>query len=53
MAYQISRGKRISVEAAYLMLGDHRVGFRLGPHDSSLPVVIDPVVIYSPTWAVT
>ncbi len=48
VAYQQQAGgKRIPVDASYQLLGHNRVGFRVGPHDENLPLVIDPVVIYS------
>ena len=43
IAYQPLGDRRIPVAVSYRVLGD-RYGFRLGPHDASLPVVIDPVV---------
>lgn len=47
VAYQESAGRREIVAAAYELLTDHRVGFRVGKYDTSRPLVIDPVVIYS------
>ncbi len=47
IAYQEVHGKRQRVKASYQLLGDNRVGFRVGKHDETLPLVIDPVVIYS------
>jgi hypothetical protein len=43
LAYQESRGARRSVSATYVLSGS-RYGFRIGPHDPSLPVVVDPLL---------
>ncbi len=42
-AYQERAGARRPIEVAYEVRGD-RYGFRLGSHDSTLPVVIDPLL---------
>ena len=44
--YQESNGKRISVEGQFALAGD-AVGFMVGDYDRTLPLVIDPTVIYS------
>ncbi|MEP7220367.1 MAG: SBBP repeat-containing protein, partial [Bacteroidota bacterium] len=41
-SYQEIGGKRVAVEAAYRLIGRDSYGFRLGPHDPTRPVVIDP-----------
>ncbi|HEX8558398.1 MAG TPA: SBBP repeat-containing protein, partial [Pyrinomonadaceae bacterium] len=46
-AYQEVAGARREVEAAYALGEDGRVGFRLGDYDRGLPLVIDPVLVYS------
>jgi hypothetical protein len=46
-AYQYHAGKRFPVEARFELQPDGTVGFALGPHDLSLPLVIDPVLSYS------
>src|SRR5262245_55867864 len=46
-AYQDTGTRRIPVEAHFIMLDDHTVGFALGSHDPNLPLVIDPVISYS------
>ncbi|HXA49903.1 MAG TPA: SBBP repeat-containing protein, partial [Candidatus Acidoferrum sp.] len=46
VAWQEVAGARHSVEANYVVR-DGAVGFRLGAYDRSLPLVIDPVVVYS------
>ena len=43
VAYQEIAGARREIEVAYDVRGD-RYGFRLGSHDSTLPVVIDPLL---------
>ncbi len=43
VAYQQTRSGRTNVEVAYTLSGD-RYGFRLGPRDPDLPVVIDPIL---------
>ncbi|MEO5922207.1 MAG: SBBP repeat-containing protein [Bryobacteraceae bacterium] len=47
VAYQEIGGRRRLVRASYNLLGDNRVGFRVGPHNEALPLVIDPVVLYA------
>jgi uncharacterized protein (TIGR03437 family) len=47
--YQESGGIRIPVSGAYRLLRGRRVGFLLGPHDPSRPLVIDPVVAFMRT----
>ncbi|MEK7782024.1 MAG: SBBP repeat-containing protein [Verrucomicrobiota bacterium] len=46
IAYQMVNGMRQPVEAQY-RLSRKSVGFRVGSYDRSLPLVIDPVLIYS------
>jgi hypothetical protein len=43
VAFQERDGRRESVQVAYVLDGD-RYRFRLGPHDPSAPVVIDPLL---------
>ncbi|HLM58440.1 MAG TPA: SBBP repeat-containing protein [Pyrinomonadaceae bacterium] len=45
--YQEVAGERREVEGGYAVGADGRVGFRLGAYDASLPLVIDPVIVYS------
>jgi RHS repeat-associated protein len=45
--YQNIAGERVPVEGAYVVVGDKRVGFRVGQYDRSLPLIIDPVLEYS------
>ncbi|MCL5742524.1 MAG: SBBP repeat-containing protein, partial [Acidobacteria bacterium] len=49
--YQEVRGRRRSIEARYVLLANQRAGFSLADYDRSLPLVIDPVLVYSGTLA--
>ena len=42
--YQMSDGRRVSVEGRYALLSKHEIGFRIGVYDRNLPLVIDPSV---------
>ena len=46
-AYQVRRGVRSNVAVAYQLLGEHAFGFQVGSYDEQLPLVIDPVIVYS------
>jgi outer membrane protein assembly factor BamB/plastocyanin len=45
--YQVVGGQRHPLSGGFVLLGPNEVGFRVGPHDPSLPVVIDPILTYS------
>jgi Calx-beta domain/Beta-propeller repeat len=45
--YQEVNGQRREVACRYLLLPRGEVGFRLGEYDGSLPLVIDPVLVYA------
>jgi hypothetical protein len=48
VVYQTKGGGRRPISSEYKVQADHSFGFHLGPEfDSSLPVVIDPVLVYS------
>ncbi len=47
IAYQEKYGKRLEVASRYVMEESGRVAFSVGPYDTSLPLVIDPVISYS------
>ena len=47
VVYQGDADHRTSVNGRYRINPDHTVTFALDPHDSSLPLVIDPVLEYS------
>jgi len=46
VAYQVRSGKRVLVAVKYVLRGPG-LGFAVGEHDVSLPLVIDPVLTYS------
>ena len=45
-AYQLVGGERQLVDASYRLAGE-RIGFTLGAYDSTLPLIIDPTLVYS------
>jgi Beta-propeller repeat len=47
IAYQFRNGVRSNVAATYKLLGEHKCGFEIGPYDHQLPLLIDPVIVYS------
>ncbi|HVF45595.1 MAG TPA: SBBP repeat-containing protein [Pyrinomonadaceae bacterium] len=47
VVYQEVAGARRAVEGGYALAEDGRVGFDVGEYDASLPLVIDPVLVYS------
>lgn len=47
VAYQEAAGLRQEIAANYIERGPGVVGIQLGPYDSTLPLVIDPVLVYS------
>ena len=47
IVYQVVDGVRQAVKGAYTLLSDNRVGIALGDYDTSLPLVIDPILSYS------
>jgi len=47
LAFQIVRGRRVSVTVRYTHPGRGLVGLRLGRYDHRLPLTIDPVLRYS------
>lgn len=51
--YQERRAVRTAVESSYLLDPDSSVGFSIGRHDASLPLIIDPVMTYSTTIGAT
>lgn len=46
LAYQIRNGHRSEVESRFLLREDE-VGFEIGDYDSTLPLVIDPVISFA------
>ncbi len=47
VAYQETDGARQEVAADYVLKGGREVAFQLGDYDTSRPLVIDPVLVYS------
>jgi hypothetical protein len=47
VVYQQAGGVRRELRGRYVLHGGHRVGFALDGYDTSLPLVIDPVITYS------
>jgi hypothetical protein len=45
--YQVVDGREHIVAGGYVRRGDTDIGFEVAPYDQSLPLVIDPVVVYS------
>ena len=47
VAYQESRGERHEVASRFTLSADRHVRFRVASYDSSKPLIIDPVLVYS------
>jgi hypothetical protein len=47
VAYQETDGVRQTIAASYVLKDNRRVGFELGEYDTSKPLVIDPLLVYS------
>jgi hypothetical protein len=47
VAYQLVEGRREEVAARYVLKGGGQVSFEVGDYDTSRPLVIDPVLLYS------
>lgn len=47
VAYQDFESGRRPVDAGYVRIGRHAVGFRIGSYDRGAPLVIDPMLVYS------
>ncbi|MGH9077516.1 MAG: choice-of-anchor D domain-containing protein, partial [Acidimicrobiales bacterium] len=45
--YQTVGGRQVPVDGSFVVEGSGLVGFRVGVHNASLPLVIDPVLVYS------
>ena len=52
-AYQEEKGIRHAVRAAFAVGEDDRVGFSVGPYDHGAKLIIDPVVAYATSFAVS
>ncbi len=51
--YQMRNGKREAISGGYVVRSRREIGFRVGAYNRSLPLVIDPVLIYSTTLGIT
>jgi hypothetical protein len=49
IAWQDIDGQRISVTSAFSLAADNSVGFTLGSYDATLPLIIDPTIVYETT----
>ncbi len=47
VVYQEVAGERREVAGHYAVQGSQRVGFEIGEYDAQLPLIIDPVLVYS------
>ncbi len=47
VAYQEGDGSRLEVAAEFRRLDDGTIGFEVGAYDPALPLVIDPVLVFS------
>lgn len=47
IAYQEAGGKKQEIPCNYVLSGDRQVEFQLGHYDTSRPLVIDPILVYS------
>ena len=47
LVYQQISGERREIAGSYAITGDHQVTFAVAKYDSSKPLVVDPVLVYS------
>ncbi len=47
LVYQQIGGERREIAGNYAIIGDHQVTFAVAKYDSSKPLIVDPVLIYS------
>ena len=47
IAYQMVQGRKQEVASRYRLLARNQVGFEVGAYDTSEPLVIDPILVYS------
>ena len=45
--FQTEHGVRREVAAKYVLFSDNEIGFRVGKHDRTIPLTIDPVIVYT------
>jgi len=46
-AYQVIDGRSVEVSARFALRGEREVGFEMGSYDRALPLVVDPVLVFS------
>jgi len=51
VAWQEIDGERIPVPVAYALASDGSVGFALGAYDASVPLAIDPTIVYETAFS--
>jgi len=44
---QTGHGVRREIPASYVLLSANEIGFKLGKHDRTIPLTIDPVIVYT------
>lgn len=47
LIYQETGGQKHQIAGKYVKIGSDQVGFEIGDYDNSLPLVIDPLLVYS------
>jgi hypothetical protein len=46
LTYQMVDGEQLEVTSDFVLLGNNQVGFEVASYDTSLPLIIDPVIEY-------
>jgi hypothetical protein len=47
VSYQIVEGRRVTVRSGFRLTAANEIGFTVGPHGRTLPLVIDPMLTYA------
>jgi uncharacterized repeat protein (TIGR01451 family) len=47
LIYQETDGHRVEIAGGYRKSGGDRIAFNLGPYDSTRPLIVDPILVYS------
>lgn len=50
VVYQTVNGKRVEVEASYVVSKNNVLSFNLGKYNEALPLIIDPIALRWATW---
>ncbi|HRH57976.1 MAG TPA: Ig-like domain-containing protein, partial [Chitinophagales bacterium] len=50
VVYQTINGKRVDVQASYVVTKNNVLSFDLGKYDEALPLIIDPIALRWATW---